>query len=63
MKRYMLQQDNDCHWYVIPTDKEVDWNEWLEIPDDDERSWDVPEYAKDVGGSYTLVTFSEPEIK
>ncbi len=56
-KRYILSQDNDCHWYVIPVLKLSAWDAWLNIPSDDERSWVPPDFADPVGGSPSLVTF------
>lgn len=59
---YFLTQDNDAHWYVVPVEREREWNEWCDIPPDDERSWDAPEWAHRVGGAPCLVHFKEWEI-
>lgn len=61
--RFRLAQDNDGHWYVIPTEREEEWSAWCEIDPDDERAWDVPEFARQVGGSYSLVSFIDPVIE
>jgi hypothetical protein len=61
-KRFFLSTDNDSHWYVIPIAHRGDWEEFLEIDSDDERSWTVPKWAEAVGGSPTLVTFSDPVV-
>lgn len=52
---FILIQDDDCHWYVIPSDKEIDFNKWVESDD----AWNgiIPKYAQEVGGSTTLVKF------
>jgi hypothetical protein len=60
-ERFFLSQDNDSHWYVVPLAKRVAWDEWCDIPSDDERSWDVPEWAAPVGGSPSLITFTDPQ--
>lgn len=60
--RHILSMDNDGHWYVIPVAKQPEWGAWLDIPSDDERAWEVPDFAKRVGGAPCLVTFSDPEI-
>ena len=60
--KYTLTTDNDGHWYVIPVDKHKEWNTWLNIDPDDERSWDAPDFAKSVGGAPSLVTFDSYEI-
>lgn len=60
--RFYLTQDNDSHWYVVPLVNKHEWDEWCDIDPDDERAWMPPEFAKAVGGSPCLVTFSNPEI-
>jgi len=58
---YILIRDNDGHWFVIPEMKQSNFNKWLE-QSYDEDAWDIPEYAKEVGGSQTLVKFKEYRI-
>lgn len=60
---YILTSDNDGHHYVIPKARETEWEKWLEIPDDDARSWDGPEWAEQVGGSPTLVVFDNYTVR
>jgi len=60
---YILVKDNDCHWYVIPNDRRKHWSAWLELDSENERAWDVPEFAEEVGGSQTLVKFKEYRIE
>lgn len=60
--RYILSQDNDSHWFVVPVARQQEWDAWLEIDSDDERAWEVPDFAKAVGGAPCLVTFANPEI-
>jgi hypothetical protein len=60
--RYVLVQDNDSHWYVIPEGKQAEFNAWLEIDSDDERAWDAPEFAHAVGGAPSAVSFKDPHI-
>ncbi len=55
---YFLTQDSDSHWYVVPVDKEDEWNNWCEIDSDDERAWTPPLWAVEVGGSPTTVHFT-----
>lgn len=48
---FMEVTDESCHHYVIPTDKLADWNYWLyELPEDDPKKWDTPEYATSIDG-------------
>ena len=59
MERFCLACDNDAHWYVIPMDRRAEWNDWLDIDADDERAWQVPAFARAIGGSPTRVTFEQ----
>ena len=61
-ERYFLSQDGSCHWYVVPVSRKEEWSEWRNLPEDDERAWDTPDFAQEVGGSPTLVTFTDPAI-
>ena len=53
---YAIVQDNDFHRYVIPNEKYDQWSEFLEIPSDDEASWDVPEWAEHIDGGRVVFT-------
>jgi len=62
-ERYFLAQDNSCHWYVVPVAREAEWSEWSQLDEDDERGWEPPGWARPLGGSPRLCTFTDPEIK
>ena len=62
MDRFFLTQDNDSHWFIVPVDKRDEWDEWCEIPSNDERAWDVPDFARALGGSPSNVTFENPRF-
>ena len=57
--RYLLQQDDDGHWYVIPADKRDEFDTWLS---DGYVTQPQPTWAWQVGGHPNNVTFTEPEI-
>lgn len=57
--RYFLSVDNDGHWYLVPLDRRRDWHAWADLPEDDERAWDAPDYAKRIDGPYML-SFTDP---
>lgn len=61
-EEYFFSQDNSTHWYVVPVSKRKEWDKWNNLDEDDEASWEVPEYAKAIGGSPSLVTFKEYNI-
>lgn len=56
--RYLLTQDDDCHWYVIPADKQDEFDDF--IYGDDHNEW--PDWAHRVGGAPSMVTFTDVEI-
>ena len=61
--KFVLVQDNDSSWYVIPAQHVVAWDTFCQIDPDDEKWWDVPKWAQRVGGSPSLVTFENPVIR
>lgn len=60
---YFLAQDRDCHWFVVPTAYQAEWAAWCNLDDDDEASWDVPDWAESIGGGPSLVTFTGFTVK
>jgi hypothetical protein len=68
-KRYVLATDGDSHWFVIPADKRDEWSEycdaaekyWWDIPENEEPPVQ-PDWADEVGGKPSLVTFANYEI-
>jgi hypothetical protein len=60
-ERFFLAQDGDCHWYVVPAARREEWEAWREIPSEDERAWEVPSFARELGGSPSMVTFVDPK--
>ena len=61
-ERFFLSTDNDSHWYLVPVVRKADWDAWRDIPEDDERAWDPPDFAKRLNGAPSLVTFENPEM-
>lgn len=59
--RYFIGFDGSGHSYLVPLEKKDEWDVWTEISEDDERSWDVPDYAVYIDGG--LLTFSDPQMK
>lgn len=51
---YIVVQDESCHWYVIPSDKENEFNALAE----DEETYSFPDWAVRVGGALSLVKFT-----
>lgn len=59
-ERFFLSNDNDGHLYLIPADKREAFEEWREIPEDDEAAWEAPEFARRVDGDVSSITFCLP---
>lgn len=60
--RYRLIQDESCHWYVIRTDQEDEFNAWQDAMAGCEK-WNGHDFSNDaIGGSPGLVTFPSFEI-
>ncbi len=59
-ERFFLSQDNSSHWYLVPVSQDILWEQWRNIPEDDERSWVEPEFAKRIDGPHRL-TFTDPK--
>ena len=45
----VLEQDGDCHWYILPTDKRREWSVWLESDDGC-----LPEFAVAIDGPHQV---------
>lgn len=56
--RHYLTRDNDAHWYVVPVERSEEWEDWLALDSDDQRSWETPAWAKRVDSPSTL-SFAE----
>jgi len=57
--RYFLTSDGDCRYYIVPLDKEEDWNEWLELIEDGEYH-QVPDFAEKIEGG--ILSFENPAM-
>ena len=61
-EKYCLRSDGDGHNYIVPVSRLKEWDEWSEIPSEDERAWDVPNYAHSLGGWPGQIHFENPTI-
>lgn len=57
--RYFIGVDNSGHRYLVPTENQAEWEAWVNIPEDHVGSWNVPYFAKEIGG---FLTFGRPDI-
>lgn len=59
-ERFFIGSDQSGHEYLVPCNLKPEWYEWSDIPEDDERSWDVPVFAERIDGG--CLTFTDPRI-
>lgn len=50
-------RDEASHWYLIPSENRSELEKWIDLPSDDEKSWDTPSYAIPVNRHFTTITF------
>jgi len=60
--RFFISSDDDGHRYLVPADKREEWNLWRNIPSEDERSWEVPSFATEIGMAPSNVEFELPRF-
>ena len=53
--QYFLSQDQSSHWYVVPISRKDEWNDWVDLDEDDEAGWEVPEYAISAGNPSSVI--------
>ena len=55
--RYFLDADQCGHWFIIPAEKRDEWNEFINIDEDDPLGWEMPEWVIYLNGCPARVTF------
>lgn len=60
MQRFRLGSDDSGHDYLYPVEHEAEWQAWRDIPEDDERSWEAPAFARRIDG-VSSITFTDPQ--
>jgi len=58
--KYFLDTDQNSHWYIIPTQHRAEWNDWVDLDQDIPENWNVPEWARAIGGHPNQVEFENP---
>lgn len=46
---YRMVQDQACHWYIIPIDKDREFDDWSMLDSDE-----VPDYALEIDGPHRI---------
>jgi hypothetical protein len=60
-KKYFIDQDNSGHNYVIAASNRKEWEAWLGLDENDEASWNVPDFAEAIDG-ISEVEFENPSL-
>ena len=55
--RFEIVSDNSGHEYYIPVERYTDWASFMMLDEDDEASWEVPNFATRIDGRFT---FTDP---
>lgn len=65
-QKYILDCDDDAHWYVFPAEKREEFEKWVEIQYGEDYENPLygtqPEWVKSVGGHPNSFTFENPEL-
>lgn len=59
-ERYFVGSDNSGHEYFVPVARREEFDEWAQLPEDDEAGWETPEYATRIDGRFT---FTDPRCE
>lgn len=62
--RFCLEQDDTCHWYIIPWSKRGEWQDFLGNVDSHGSQFDdVPPWAERINTGPSSVSFSYPMVE
>lgn len=56
-----MDQDDSGHNYVIAASNRKEWEAWLGLDENDEASWEVPDFAEAIDG-ISEVEFENPTL-
>lgn len=56
-QKFLLVQDDDCHWYIIPDDCKTEFDAWIERMCSDEEDVDCsqPDWCKGIDGPQSIL--------
>jgi hypothetical protein len=61
-KSFFIDRDKNSHYYLINNEFREQWEEWNNLSEDDERSWNIPDFVIPVNKHPKHLTFSEPKL-
>jgi len=63
-KKYILDQDDDGHWYYFPVENKQQFEDWLSVQYSDDYDnplyGTMPDWLKEVAGHPNRLTFENP---
>ncbi len=63
-QKYILDTDDDCHWYYFPAEKAKEFEKWVELQSGEDYEnplyGSYPEWLHSVGGHPNTLTFENP---
>jgi hypothetical protein len=59
-QKYILDCDEDGHWYYFPVENKEDFEKWIDIQYDQEYDEPIPDWLNQIDGPSTL-TFENPQ--
>lgn len=63
-QKYILDRDDDCHWYLFPIEKKEHFQKWIDIHENNDYDnpdyGNQPEWLKSID-SPNRVVFENPE--
>ena len=63
-KTYLLVNDDDGHWFIIPEEKATEFNAWLKMVYDDYYDGEVsqPEWVKPIDGPHSILIHAFSDV-
>jgi len=62
-QKFILTNDEDGHWYIIPESKKDEFDNWLDLVYSEEADCgDMPEWAKCIDGPHSIIIHEYSEV-
>jgi len=60
LKEYFIDQDQDCHWYVVDNNFREEWQAWCNLDsEEDDAAHTAPAFAIYLGTRPNKIVFSD----
>lgn len=61
-RRWFIGTDQSSHHYLVPCERLSDWDAYVSLPESDESSWTVPDFAIPFDGPINALEFCLPTV-